>query len=81
MMAAVKAFTCDKSKDSRKTLSFLDSFVGTVKGFQEGVAQMGSSKTFFPGCLLTNGNVISTVQGNVCFICVCPTSHRRVEIF
>lgn len=33
MMAAVKAFTCDKSKDSRKTLSFLDSFVGTVKGF------------------------------------------------
>lgn len=47
MMAAAKAFTCDKSKDSQKILSFLDSFVGTVKGFQEGVAQMESSKTFF----------------------------------
>lgn len=33
MMAAAKAFTCDKSKDSRKRLSFLDSFVGAVKDF------------------------------------------------
>lgn len=33
MMTAVKAFTYDKSKDSRKMLTFLDYFLETVKGF------------------------------------------------
>lgn len=33
MMAAVKAFTCDNTKDSRNRLTVLDIFVETVKGF------------------------------------------------